>query len=90
MTHCQPLPSIKALKRLATETGSFPITGRHLLLSAKRMQLDDELLSFLALLPPREVFRDRAELLERCRDVEALVRTSPESNFAPAYDHRYF
>lgn len=85
----QALPTLKTLKRIAHESGPFPVTADNLLHSAPREWLDEETVGFLRLFPHNEVFHDRKEFIERCENLELLVRSGSENAFEPVYDRGY-
>jgi len=78
----KPLPSIRSIRQLAELDGPFPMHCQHIVSAAERFWFGDSMISFLKLFPPDEPFQTRDEFVERCKQLELLIReeqeTSPE------------
>ncbi len=72
--YTKSLPSIRTLRSLAEIDGPFPIHCRHVVIAAERFWFSDKVINFLQLFPPNEVFRSRDDFVERCKQMEVLIR----------------
>lgn len=80
MIYYGTLPPLRSLEKLAWWIGPFPIKSRHVLLGAERFGFNNNVISFLGLFPPDEVFQTRNDFLNRCQTLERI--------FAPNVNHR--
>ena len=79
MAYTQKLPSLRIMRFLADIDGPFPIKNRHVVLAARRFRFDDNVINFLQQFPADEIFASRDDFVERCRDLEILIRQEQES-----------
>ena len=74
MLYNRPLPPIRDLKKLATWDGPFPMKGYRAVIGADRYGFDDDTIRFLQLFPHDAVFQNRDDFLQRCEELEGLIR----------------
>ena len=74
MVFTQTLPMMSTLRHLAEMDGPFPIKNRHVILAAERFWFKENVIDFLKLFPPDEVFRSRKDFLNRCEELELMIR----------------
>lgn len=73
MVFRQRLPSIRTLRQLAEIDGPFPAKNRHAMLAAERFWFGENVIAFLKLFPPNEVFHSRDDFIDRCKELEYLI-----------------
>ena len=75
MTYVEPLPSLSKLKKLVDWDGPFPATSYRVITNAQRYGFDESVIRFLQLFPGDEVFRSRNDFLQRCQNLETIIRS---------------
>lgn len=70
----EKLPFIRTLRTLANMDGPFPMQSRRIVAAAERLWFGGNVIAFLRLFPPDEVFRSRDDFIERCRQLERCIR----------------
>lgn len=87
MVYSKPLPRIDNIMWLAKLASPFPATRRQIWLKAKAWNFSHSTLEFLELFPANERFESRADFLNRCYNLELLIRqvraSSPETLRSP-------
>ncbi len=69
----QRLPSLRTLRNLADMDGPFPLHTKHIILAAERFWFRDNVIAFLRLFPPDEVFYSREDFVVRCAQLERYL-----------------
>lgn len=79
MPHAQDLPNISELEQLATLVSIFPANAQKFVDTAKQYGFSKEILGFLRLFRPNEIFKDGLEFIARCEEMEILIKQKRES-----------
>ncbi len=79
MKHVHRLPSSKDIIWLSKLATSYPVTRRQIVRVARMWNFKNDLIAFLRLFPPDEMFESRADFVTRCEDLTILIRQEWES-----------
>lgn len=72
------LPGMDRLGRLVRLAGPFPATARRLVFYAKHFGFGRDVVSFLHLFKPGEIFASRADFINRCNELEIFISQARE------------
>jgi hypothetical protein len=78
MTYTGQLPSLSKLRKLAEWDGPFPMKSYRIVIGAERYGFDTSVIQFLQLFPHDEVFRSRNDFLQRCQNLETIIRSEQD------------
>lgn len=77
--YAKPFPTTKDLVWLSKLADEFPVTRRELVRVARDWGFSRRTLDFLRLFPENEVFESRADFVNRCEDLELLIKQEYEA-----------
>jgi len=73
MIYTKPLPSKVKLRRLVKLVGPFPASARRIVDVAHHFGFGRDIISFLHLFHPNDIFRNRTDFMTRCEEMEILL-----------------
>lgn len=79
MAYTGQLPSLSELRQLVKLVSVFPASAQQFLDTAERAGSGQNVLSFLRLFHPDELFDDSQNFITRCEDMELLINQKLDS-----------
>lgn len=79
MQYTNRLPSEKDMIWLSKLTTSYPVTRREILRIARMWNFKPEVVSFLRLFAPDQLFETRTDFVARCESLALLIRQEWEA-----------